>query len=173
MQMKDKSLLFLISYQSFSFDFFERISTLSRIFFIFLPMSALHSRKRFLVAVPLGIVFGFLCSYLASGGVSGDFWWTPLMWTIVTDRMVLGMMVWLAGAYVRHPIFGFRIHPLFRGGCVGIFASLPLATGGMIAPGEYGAWEIFFLTCFAGMLYGMIIDMIATKVGGQWVDIVK
>lgn len=33
MQMKDKSLLFLISYQSFSFDFFERISTLSRIFF--------------------------------------------------------------------------------------------------------------------------------------------
>lgn len=34
MQMKDKSLLFSYLSQSFSFDFFERIITLLRIFFL-------------------------------------------------------------------------------------------------------------------------------------------
>lgn len=45
--------------------------------------------------MPLGIVAGFLCAFLASGSNPG-IWWTPLMWALVTDRMLIGLTVCLA-----------------------------------------------------------------------------
>lgn len=125
------------------------------------------ARKRFLIAAPLGIAFGFLCAYLASRSVTEAFWWTPLMWTIVTDRFVLGVAVGMVGVFVRHPIFGFGMSPAFRGAIIGILMSLPLATGGMINPGPMGAWTVFFYTLIAGAVYGSIIDVVATKFAGQ------
>lgn len=53
------------------------------------------AQKRFAIAMPLGIAAGFLCAFLASSSVP-DIWWTPLMWTIVTDRILIGLVVGLA-----------------------------------------------------------------------------
>jgi len=63
------------------------------------------------------------------------------MWTIITNRIVIGMIVGLAGAYIRHPIFGFPIPSYFRGFCLGVFVSVSLAAGAMMTPET--SWMIF------------------------------
>lgn len=132
------------------------------------------AQKRFLIAMPLGIAFGFLCAYLASGSAVGPFWWTPMMWTIVTNRLLIGLVVGLAGAYTIHPILRFPLPPFLRGCCLGAITSLPLAIGVMIAPTPgTGVWTIFWLTILAGAVYGLIIDLVATRWGGQGAELLK
>lgn len=87
------------------------------------------------------------------------------MWTIVTNRFAIGLIVGFAGAYTTHPVFGFRLPPYLRGFCLGVFISLSLAAGAMITPTT--TWTIFWATLIAGGIYGSVIDMIATKFGGE------
>ena len=125
----------------------------------------LHPRqKRFVIAMPLAILAGLLCVCLASGSAP-DIWGTALMWTILTNRIIIGMIVGLAGAYTRHPIFGFPIPSYLRGFCLGVFVSVSLAAGAMMSPGT--TWTIFWATLLAGGIYGSIIDILATKFGGE------
>jgi hypothetical protein len=77
-------------------------------------MTHFHPQKRFLIALPLGIVAGIVCVWLASS-TNPDIWWTPLMWAIIANRMVIGLTVALAGAYTHHPVFGFAIPWYIRG----------------------------------------------------------
>ncbi|MEI6711587.1 MAG: hypothetical protein WCK88_05365 [bacterium] len=42
-------------------------------------------KKRFLIALPLGILAGIVCTWLASSSNS-DIWGTALMWTIIANR---------------------------------------------------------------------------------------
>lgn len=132
------------------------------------------SAKRFLTAIPLGILAGVLCAYLASSKQPELFSLiSPLFWVIVSDRFVLGIMVALAGAYVRHPVFGFRCYAWLRGAVMGALASLPLATGVFLMPaaGDMTSWTVFWLTVGVGAVYGLIIDVIATKIGGEGKDL--
>lgn len=131
-------------------------------------------QKRFFIAVPLGVVFGFVCAWLASSGAPGAFWWTALMWTIVLDRFLMGIVIGLAGVYTRHPILGFPFPAWLRGIALGILVSLPLASGGMITPNpDMDPWGIFWATLIAGAIYGLIIDLAATKWGGQGAELLK
>lgn len=135
----------------------------------FFTMTLLPRQKRFLIALPLGIVAGIVCTYLASGSTPG-IWWTALMWTIITNRFVIGLVVGLAGAYTRHPVFNFPMPSYLRGFCLWVFVSLSLATGYMINTGA--TWTIFSATLVAWGIYGSIIDMLATKFGGQGKDMI-
>ena len=79
-------------------------------------------------------------------------------------------MTALAGAYVYHPIFGFRCYPWLRGTIMGVLASLPLAIGVPL----YGPPMMTVVNLlFTGAVYGLIIDVIATKVGGEGEAILK
>ncbi len=127
-------------------------------------MTLLPRQKRFLIALPLGIVAGLVCTFLASSSTP-DIWGTALMWTIIANRFVIGLVVGFAGAYTRHPVFNFPIPSYFRGFCLGVFVSLSLAAGVMMDP--TGTWMIFWATLVAGGVYGLIIDMLATKFGGE------
>lgn len=67
-----------------------------------LPITHFHmakswsaAQKRFAIAMPLAVVFGLLCVFLASPSNPG-IWGTALMWTILTDRILIGMVVGLA-----------------------------------------------------------------------------
>jgi hypothetical protein len=71
-------------------------------------------KKRFLIALPLGVVAGLICTWLASSSAP-DIWGTALMWTIILNRWTIGLVVAFAGVYMRHPVFDFRIPPYFRG----------------------------------------------------------
>lgn len=96
------------------------------------------------------------------------------MWTILTDRILIGMVVGLAGAYSVHPMFRFPIPAWFRGTCLGTFVSLPLATGAMVMPAAgTDAWTVFWLTLAAGAFYGFVIDLAASKFGGEGPELLK
>lgn len=131
-------------------------------------MELTPTQRRFFISGSLGILFGFVCAYFASGNMWTEFWWSALMWTIVTNRMVLGMFVWCAWAYKRHPIFWFKLNTFIRWWTIGAFTSLPLAIGSMITPIEgMSSWSLFWATMMAGVIYGMIIDFCATKWGWE------
>ncbi|MBF0141827.1 MAG: hypothetical protein HQL74_16335 [Magnetococcales bacterium] len=133
-------------------------------------MSARPAAKRFIVAITLGVLFGLLCIFLASRqqpelGSPAN----PIFWAILTDRLLIGMVVALAGAFTVHPILGFSYRPWLRGACMGTVVSLPMATGAMSGPAtpQSSLWVIFFASLLTGGVYGAVIDWVATKVGGE------
>lgn len=133
-------------------------------------MTTSPAAKRFTIAMILGVFFGLLCVFLAA-------WHQPelaspthpIFWTIMTDRILIGLVVALAGAFTVHPILGFPYRPWLRGSCMGVVVSLPLAAGSMSGPATHqiSPWLIFFATLLAGAVYGGIIDWAATRFGGE------
>lgn len=137
-------------------------------------MTARPAAKRFIVALSLGALSGFLCIYLASRHQPElASFSSPIFWTIVTDRILIGMVIGFAGAFTVHPLFGFAFRPWLRGACLGAMVSLPVAAGSMASPaaGPVSPWMIFFATLVAGAVYGAIIDWVATRVGGEGVSL--
>lgn len=126
--------------------------------------------KRFLVAMVLGLIFGLLCIFIAASEqpelASPN---NPIFWAILTDRILIGIVVALAGAFTIHPVLGVPYPPWLRGACMGALVSLPLAAGAMSGPSspDFSPWMVFFATLIAGAFYGAIIDLVATRVGGE------
>lgn len=136
--------------------------------------------KRIGISVVLGIAFGFLCSYLASGGIEGvpkdpNFWGSVLMYQIVFNRFLIGFVIGLAGILTHCPFTGLRLHPLIRGAFLGALVSIDMAIGTFMTPNV--DMEIlktlFFMTLGAGAVYGLIIDLVATKLAGEGKELVK
>ncbi len=121
-------------------------------------------KKRFLIALPLAILSGFICATVLATQVP-ILWGTALMWIILADRFVLGVMVGLVGAFTHHPVFDFRMPVCFRGCCMGVFASLPLSAGFALAP-EVPSMFVWLVIIASGVLGG-IIDWLATRFGGD------
>ncbi|MBF0418253.1 MAG: hypothetical protein HQL86_08395 [Magnetococcales bacterium] len=128
------------------------------------------SQTRFLIAIGLGALSGLLCAWLA-GQQQPELFSTnhPIFWSIVSDRLLIGMMIAFAGAFTRHPVLGFPYRPWLRGFCLGAIVSLPMATGAMSAPtnSQGSAWMIFWASLISGAIYGLIIDLVATRFGGE------
>jgi len=124
--------------------------------------------KRKTVCGLLGIGFGFLCAYFASKdpSIGPDFWGSALMWNIVFNRLLIGIFVLIMGVYTMHPVFKFKLCPAFRGFFMGAFVSLGLAIGVLIVPSPEGC-KIFWMTIISGGIYGLIIDVVATKIAGD------
>ncbi|MCF7846055.1 MAG: hypothetical protein K9L85_02350 [Candidatus Peribacteraceae bacterium] len=136
-------------------------------------MSKLPSRKRCIIAAALGLASGVLCAWLASQKDPAIFDLKSFtFWSIVWNRYLIGLTIALAGAYRFHPLFGFRIVPALRGAILGAIVSLALAFGALITPAENAA-QIFWLTVGVGALYGLTIDLIATKIGGEGKGLLK
>jgi len=133
--------------------------------------------KRKLICVVLGIVFGFLCFYLAEGGNGPEesLWCTPVMWGILFNRLLLGVMVFLAGFITFHKTFKFRLYPWLRGLIVGAFVSVDLAIWYLMMPDIDSSqkWAIFGMTIVAGAVYGLIIDVVATKLSAEGKDLLN
>ncbi|MEO5347016.1 MAG: hypothetical protein H7834_11650 [Magnetococcus sp. YQC-9] len=131
-------------------------------------------QTRFKIAIALGALFGLLCTWLASQHQPEIFSVTsPIFWSIFTDRLLIGMMIAFAGAFTRHPVLGFPYRPWLRGACLGVMVSLPLAAGAMSGPPQphASAWMIFWATLLSGAFYGLIIDLVATRFGGQGAEL--
>lgn len=130
--------------------------------------------KRKLVCVLLWIAFGFLCAYLAWSWDetlknNPEYWWSPLMWTIVYNRFLIWWVVLILWIITVHPLW-FRILPAFRWIAAWAIVSLDLAIWSMISWWE-NAWNIFWLTILVWAVYWMIIDIIATKVAWEWTNL--
>ncbi len=74
-----------------------------------------HARKRFIIAVLLGIFLGFVCAAVMSSFAIDHFWGSSIMWSIVADRFLIGVLVAMAGVFTVHPIFGIPCPWYLRG----------------------------------------------------------
>lgn len=117
--------------------------------------------RRFAIAISLAIVFGLLCVYLASGSNPG-IWWTPAMWSILFNRFLIGIIVAVVWVHTVHPVFGFTVKPFLRWTVFWTLVSIDLAIGVFVG-NVPNAIFVFWATIIAWAVYGMIIDMMATK----------
>lgn len=132
--------------------------------------------KRLLISSLLGIGFGLLCVYLASTK-DPSMWDTssPVFWSIVYNRFLIGFVIGIAGFMTKHPCFNFKVPAWLRGIKIGAMISLAMAINTLLAPGMESSelWKLFWLTILSGAIYGLIIDVVATKFGGQGKELIE
>lgn len=125
-------------------------------------------RLRLVVCLALGLVFWLLCTYLASSNNPG-IWGTPLMWTLIANRVTIGFVIAIIGVFTHHPCFGFRLYPILRGALWWAIISVQLAIGIYMTPNMPASQQalLFWMTILVGAVYGLIIDLVATKLSSE------
>jgi len=125
--------------------------------------------KRLLAGSALGALAGVACAYgAATHGVPGAFDINSAMfWSIVLNRFTLGAFVAIMGIITIHPVCkSIKVGPVLRGLKVGVWVSLLMAVGILIA-GDADRWSAFWTVIVAGAVIGVAIDLIITKLYGQ------
>jgi hypothetical protein len=102
--------------------------------------------RRIKISIALGVIAGAICLYGTLTSIPGVLT-LPILATIFYDRVLLGFVVGIA--------YGLKIHPLIRGAIIGALVSLLIAIPSGITGGA--------LLMGAGVVYGIIIDLVATK----------
>jgi hypothetical protein len=111
--------------------------------------------KRIIVATLSGVLFGFVCCWLASS--SSELTW-PVAIQIITSRTLIGFAIGISCLAMGH----WAIHGLI----MGIIFSIPLAFSGLMAP-ENPEWSkagMLIATVVMGMIYGFLIEVITSVV---------
>jgi len=129
--------------------------------------------KRFAIAKTLGILFGFLCACLAwkeGFNSAPDFWWSAAMWLIVFNRLLLGLVVAFVGVFKTHPLFSFPCYPWLRGAVIGAMVSIDLSIATLANTSN---WNAFWIIIGSGAVFGLIIDVLGTKFGGEGEALLK
>jgi hypothetical protein len=127
--------------------------------------------KRKTICVLLGIFCGFACAYCRSINPElGLFvWGSPQMWHIVFNRFLIGIVVFLAGAFTHNPL-RWRLWSWFRGATIGALVSLDLALSGIVLNLPL---SVFWGTIVSGSICGLLIDVLATKFSGEGRKIIE
>ena len=102
--------------------------------------------RRIKISVALGVVAGAICLYRTLTSIP-EVLTLPILATIFYDRVLLGFVVGIA--------YGLKIHPLIRGAIIGAVVSLLIAIPSGITGGA--------LLMGAGVVYGTVTDLVATK----------
>ncbi len=128
--------------------------------------------KRMVTSVILWILFGLLCAFLTwkwdtTLAANPDYWGSAMMWNIVFNRFLIGFVVAFAWFMTVHPVFKIRMYPALRWFCIWALISLDISFGPFISAMP-NAWNILVATVIAWAIYGLIIDLVATKVWGEW-----
>jgi len=110
--------------------------------------------KRLIVATISGIVFGFVCFGLASGGSAPLPW--PAAMQIILSRTLIGFAIGISALSLGH----WAVHGLV----MGFIFSLPLALSGLMAPETeaFSKTAMWFWTVILGMVYGLLIEVITS-----------
>ena len=110
--------------------------------------------KRLIIATLLGVVFGFVCYALASGG--GNELPLLLAVNIILGRTMIGFGIGISRFKMQH----WAIHGLV----MGLIFSLPSGFGAMMGPEnpEFSHTMMFISTVVMGMIYGFLIELITS-----------
>lgn len=133
--------------------------------------------KRFAISIILALFFGLLCSYLAwswDPKLMEDmwFWGWPLMLSIMFNRLLIWFAVTFSWFMTKHPLFWFKMYPVFRWAIIWAFVSIDIIFGPFIMDYQQ-ATLVAWMTVLAGAFYGMVIDMVATKFAWDGEDLLK
>lgn len=127
--------------------------------------------KRLFYSIIIGIVFGFVCAVFASIGMAEGqpYWGSSLMWGIVYNRALIGVVVCIAGALNYCGACHMRIIPAIRGFVLGCIVSLDLSIWFLLIPNvdPESIKFLFISSIVIGGVYGMITDIVVTKSFGD------
>ena len=112
--------------------------------------------KRFTVATLSGVLFGVVCYALASSGPDKLAW--PVVLQIITSRTLIGLAIGISSLRLVH----WSVHGLV----MGLLFSVPLAFSGLMAPDspQYSKASMFVMTVVLGMIYGLLIEVITSRI---------
>jgi len=115
--------------------------------------------KRFLVATALGVLAGAFCAYgtkmASDAGELGFIATTGIIGSVFYNRLLIGMFIGLLGFC--------KLHPIIRGAIAGIIVSMAIGITPLLDGEPMGA----VVLVGAGLVYGIIIDLIATWVSKE------
>jgi len=116
----------------------------------------MRAGTRLLVCTLGGLACGGICYGFASGGSATLAF--PIVAQIIASRTLIGVAIGLSRFTLKH----WTIHGIVLGG---VF-SLPLAFSGLMAPEnpEFSASAMFFWTVVLGMIYGFLIELVASVI---------
>lgn len=125
--------------------------------------------KRVLLSLALGVVFA-LVDVAITGTMDAEAWNIsgPFFWYMFLSRAPIGFFVGLVGVVTVHPILPVIHMRYLRGIGVGVLLSLGLAASAFYDAST--TWSTFFMIVGLGAVYGLLIDIIATKVVGDGKD---
>ncbi|MBM3303540.1 MAG: hypothetical protein FJY76_00445 [Candidatus Aenigmarchaeota archaeon] len=109
--------------------------------------------RRLLVSLVVSAIFGILCAYGTSNVQIPGFTMTmPYLMTIFYARLLTGFLIGFAGSWaILKSRYG---NAALRGAIMGIISSVSISF--------YGGAAVFI---GAGIIYGIITDVLATKFG--------
>jgi hypothetical protein len=113
------------------------------------------SWRRVFIATVGGIFFGFVCYGIASGGGAK----IPLAVAlqIISSRALIGFAIGISCL---------PVHWSLNGLLMGLLFSLPLAFSGLMVPEnpEFSKTSMFIWTVLFGMIYGLLIEVLTSKI---------
>ena len=111
--------------------------------------------KRLITATISGAFFGYICFILASSGPEPLAF--PVVVQIIASRTLIGIAIGMSSLSLGH----WSIHGLM----MGLLFSIPLAFSGLMAPDspEFSKSAVFIWTLVLGSVYGLLIELIVTK----------
>ena len=114
----------------------------------------MQKAKRLIIATLSGVLFGFVCYRLASGGPEPLP--LPIVLQIIFSRTLIGFAIGICCLKLGHWTL--------RGLVLGLIFSLPLAFSGLMAPEspEFSIAGIFIGTVLIGAIYGLLIEVITS-----------
>ncbi|MCF8303315.1 MAG: hypothetical protein K9I94_08600 [Bacteroidales bacterium] len=104
--------------------------------------------QRTVIALILGVIFGTFCAWTSSKAPEVDLS-TPVLVGLGFNRVILGLVIAMADRI--------KWHSILRGAVLGIIVSLEVGFSALS-----NGWEGFFMLVGAGLVYGIIIDFVAT-----------
>lgn len=107
--------------------------------------------KRVFVATIFGIIFGFVCMWLASNDTMPMTWYMAT--GIVLSRALIGFVIGISALKINWALHGILM---------GLIFSLPMAFNTLFSPSN--AVMIFIWTIIMGIIYGFLIELFTTKV---------
>lgn len=137
--------------------------------------------KRILVGGFLGSIFGVLCfwGFANNPNLTEEmlpytvfYWSNPMIWQLIANRFLVGVVVGMAGVITIHPLFNFKIPVFLRGFKMGVLVSLSLSIGVFFSDSPDN-FEAFLMITIAGGIIGMVIDLVITKLFGEGNDLLK
>ena len=103
--------------------------------------------KRVLIATLCGLLFGIICTTLASSSPDSNVTWSIQM-TILFGRTLMGFTIGISA---------FKMQWWLHGLMIGFITSIPMAVPVL------DRMDIFIGTFVMGMIYGLLTELITTK----------
>jgi len=85
----------------------------------------------------------------------------------IINGLIIGVLLTFAGFITWHPIFRFRIHPIFRGAIIAAFVHLDFTIY------TWSDQPLFWKTMIIAAIFGAMIDLMATQLFGEGQELME